>query len=101
MPEEPAQRRESRSPHEAALCAPDASAPTSCAAQAAIDEAPNPTAANSRNQAAQPFSEAEEEALQARAEEPDPQVAGGAMSNQHLTYAVIALAAIVLVLIAK
>jgi hypothetical protein len=49
----------------------------------------------------QAFSEEEEAALEARAEEPGPEVAGGALSNLHLTYAVIALAAIVLVLIAK
>jgi hypothetical protein len=49
----------------------------------------------------QAFSEEEAAALEARAEEPGPEVAGGALSNLHLTYAVIALAAIVLVLIAK
>lgn len=49
----------------------------------------------------QAFSEEETAALEARAEEPGPEVAGGALSNLHLTYAVIALAAIVLVLIAK
>lgn len=59
-----------------------------------------------RNQAApapqpQEFSKEEAAALDARAEEAGPEVAGGALSNLHLTYAVIALAAIVLVLIAK
>lgn len=49
----------------------------------------------------QEFSEEEKAALEARAEDPGPEVAGGALSNLHLTYAVIALAAIVLVLIAK
>jgi hypothetical protein len=39
--------------------------------------------------------------LAARAEEPGPTVAGGALSNEHLTYIVIALAAAVIVLIAK
>lgn len=39
--------------------------------------------------------------LAARDEQPDEKVAGGAMSTQHLTYAVIALAAIVLVLLIK
>lgn len=50
---------------------------------------------------AEPLTEGEEEQLQARAEEPGQEVAGGALSNQHLTYAVIALAAIALVLIVK
>ena len=39
--------------------------------------------------------------LSARAEEPGPQVVGGALSNLHLTYIAIALAAAVIVLIAK
>lgn len=39
--------------------------------------------------------------LSERAEEPGPEVAGGALSNTHLTYIVIALAAAVIVLIAK
>jgi hypothetical protein len=39
--------------------------------------------------------------LALRAEEPGPEVAGGALSNEHLTYIVIALAAAVIVLIAK
>jgi len=43
----------------------------------------------------------EESSLSARAEEPGPEVAGGALSNLHLTYAVIALAAIILVLLIK
>jgi hypothetical protein len=38
--------------------------------------------------------------LSARAEEPGPEVVGGALSNEHLTYIVIALAAAVIVLIA-
>lgn len=50
---------------------------------------------------AQPLSEEEEAALLARAEDPGPEVAGGALSNLHLTYAVIALAAIALVLVLK
>ncbi len=50
---------------------------------------------------AQPLTPEEEEELGARAEEPGAEVAGGALSNQHLTYAVIALAAIALVLIFK
>ena len=47
------------------------------------------------------LSQAEESSLSARAEEPGPEVAGGALSNLHLTYAVIALAAIILVLLIK
>jgi hypothetical protein len=39
--------------------------------------------------------------LTARAEEPADDVAGGALTNQQLTYIVIALAAAVIVLIAK
>jgi hypothetical protein len=39
--------------------------------------------------------------LSARAEEPGPEVVGGSLSNEHLTYIVIALAAAVIVLIAK
>ena len=39
--------------------------------------------------------------LAARAEEPNKEVVGGALSREHLTYAVIALAAAVIVLIAK
>jgi hypothetical protein len=47
------------------------------------------------------LSQAEESSLSARAEQPGPEVSGGALSNLHLTYAVIALAAIVLVLLIK
>ena len=50
---------------------------------------------------AKPLTADEEASLSARAEQPGPEVAGGALSNLHLTYAVIALAAIVLVLILK
>jgi hypothetical protein len=39
--------------------------------------------------------------LSARNQEPDPQVRGGALTNEHLTYIVIALAAAVLVLVLK
>jgi hypothetical protein len=48
----------------------------------------------------QPLSDEEVADLSARAEEPSPDVAGGALSNEHLTYIVIALAAAVIVLIA-
>ena len=49
----------------------------------------------------EPLTEQEAESLSTRAEEPDREVKGGALSNLHLTYAVIALAAIVLVLVLK
>ncbi|MCP5117954.1 MAG: hypothetical protein GY953_44625 [bacterium] len=39
--------------------------------------------------------------LDARAEQPPDNLAGGALSNEHLTYIVIALAAAIIVLIAK
>jgi len=40
-------------------------------------------------------------ALSQRSQNPGPEVRGGALSNEHLTYIVIALAAIVLVLVLK
>ena len=49
----------------------------------------------------QSLSQEEEASLSARAEELGPEVSGGALSNLHLTYAVIALAAIILVLLIK
>ena len=49
----------------------------------------------------QALSQEEEASLSARAEEPGPEVSGGSLSNLHLTYVVIALAAIVLVLLIK
>jgi hypothetical protein len=49
----------------------------------------------------QPLSEEESARLAARDQEPGPEVSGGALSNLHLTYIVIALAAAVLVLILK
>lgn len=51
--------------------------------------------------APQPLSQEEDASLSARAEEPGPEVSGGALSNLHLTYVVIALAAILLVLLIK
>lgn len=39
--------------------------------------------------------------LSARNQEPGPEVRGGALTNEHLTYIVIALAAAVLVLVLK
>ena len=50
---------------------------------------------------AQPLSAEEMSDLEQRAVEPGQEVAGGALTNQTLTYIVIALAAAVVVLIAK
>jgi hypothetical protein len=50
---------------------------------------------------AQPLTEQEQSDLTKRAEEPGKEVAGGALSNLHLTYIVIALAAAVVVLVLK
>lgn len=50
---------------------------------------------------AQLLDEEEIAALSQRNQNPGPEVRGGALSNEHLTYVVIALAAIVLVLILK
>lgn len=47
------------------------------------------------------FSVEEELELSARAEIAGPEIKGGALSNLHLTYIVIALAAVVLVLLIK
>jgi hypothetical protein len=49
----------------------------------------------------QPLNEEETQELKQRDEKPDEKVAGGALSNEHLTYIVIALAAAVLVLVLK
>ena len=49
----------------------------------------------------QPHTENEQSELARRSEEPGKEVAGGALSNLHLTYIVIALAAAVLVLVLK
>lgn len=48
----------------------------------------------------QPLTEEESRELAQRAEQPGKEVAGGALTNQQLTYIVIALAAAVIVLIA-
>jgi hypothetical protein len=52
-------------------------------------------------QKAQPLTDEEAQDLQQRDEKPNEKVAGGALSNEHLTYIVIALAAAVLVLVLK
>lgn len=58
-----------------------------------------PVFADTTMDAPEPLSEEECAELASRAEEPAPEVAGKALSNQHLTYIVIALAAAVVVLI--
>ena len=60
-----------------------------------------PPAPAARGDAPKPLSREEESELAARAEEPGADVSGGALSNLHLTYAVIALAAVVLALLIK
>ena len=55
----------------------------------------------SKKDSPQSLSAEEVQEISARAEEPGPEVAGGALSNLHLTYIVIALAAAVLVLVLK
>lgn len=85
------------------LIMPVARAQTTATSGPQPDVAATAEAKNQTPPAPQPqaFSEEEAAALDARAQEPGEDVAGGALSNLHLTYAVIALAAIVLVLIAK
>lgn len=56
---------------------------------------------NSVPATAQPLNDQELAELAKRAQQPGPEVTGGALSNEHLTYIVIALAAAVIVLIAK
>jgi hypothetical protein len=56
---------------------------------------------SSKKVSPQSLSAEEVQEISARSEEPGPQVAGGALSNLHLTYIVIALAAAVLVLVLK
>ena len=73
-------------------------------ARSAVPEAsPNPVRAGATPGAqlpdAQYLDEEEIAALSQRNQDPGPQVSGGALSNEHLTYVVIALAAIVLVLV--
>src|SRR5258705_13174155 len=62
-----------------------------------------PTTPNRPGAASEPQFLDEEEiaALSQRNQNPGPEVRGGALSNEHLTYIVIALAAIVLLLVLK
>lgn len=79
----------------APTCSPaDETSPSAEASQPPAQEAAAPGSP-------QPLSPEEDSSLSARAEEPGPEVSGGALSNLHLTYAVIALAAIILVLLIK
>ncbi len=63
--------------------------------------APQTSPAPAKDESPQPFSEQELAAMAAAEEEPGPEMTGGALSNLHLTYVVIALATAVIVLIAK
>ncbi|MBI1358375.1 MAG: hypothetical protein GC160_28905 [Acidobacteria bacterium] len=76
-------------------------APPVAQAAPAADSAPSSevTASQPTPQAPQLLDEQELAELQARDEQPGAEVSGGALSNQHLTYIVIALAAAVLVLV--
>lgn len=67
------------------------------AGKAPAKATPNPAGTSE----AQLLDEDEIAALSQRSQNPGPEVRGGALSNEHLTYIVIALAAIVLVLILK
>lgn len=70
--------------------------------QNAVRQPPADSAARKASAAPPQVLTAEEiQELARRAEEPGPEAAGGALSNLHLTYVVIALAAAVIVLIAK
>ena len=62
-----------------------------------VTSAPN----RSGSAIAEPLSPQEFQELSRRAEKPGPGVVGGSLSNQNLTYIVIALAVAVIVLIAK
>ena len=61
---------------------------------------PNPSQPGATS-VAQLLDEEEIAVLSQRNQNPGPEVRGGALSNEHLTYIVIALAAIVLVLVLK
>lgn len=67
---------------------------------ARAEQAPSTTAKPAARQA-ELLSPEEEKTLAQKDEEPAREVAGGALSNLHLTYIVIALSAAVLVLVLK
>jgi hypothetical protein len=75
-------------------------APAALATSASVAEPLPASIAPAPGQAA-PLTPEEQAALEARSERPGPEVAGGAWSNQTLTYIVIALAAAVFVLVVK
>jgi len=78
------------------LClASPALVPVATAGQQLTNTVPAPPAP-----APQPLTEEESRELAQREEKPGKEVAGGALSNLHLTYIVIALATAVIVLIA-
>ncbi len=79
----------------------DEPAPSTAASEPSKKEPAAKNASASAPASPSKLSQEEESSLSARAEEPGPEVAGGALSNLHLTYAVIALAAIILVLLIK
>jgi hypothetical protein len=73
-----------------------------------VETSPSTSTANNRERfsnrspaKAEVLTEEESAALAKRQEQPGPEVTGGALSNQTLTYIVIALAAAVLVLVLK
>jgi uncharacterized membrane protein YgcG len=68
---------------------------------ARAEQTPSATAKPVAAAAAEPLTPEEEKALAQQDEEPAREVAGGALSNLHLTYIVIALSAAVLVLVLK
>jgi hypothetical protein len=81
------------------LClASPALVPLAAAGQSLTESATTPPATSAP--APQPLSEEESRELAQREEKPGKEVAGGALSNLHLTYIVIALATAVIVLIA-
>lgn len=81
------------------LClASPALVPFATAGQSLTESATTPPAPAAT--APQPLSEEESSELAQREEKPGKEVAGGALSNLHLTYIVIALATAVIVLIA-
>jgi hypothetical protein len=65
------------------------------------DLQPVAAAADPKAAAKQLLDEEEATELAQRSEEPGPEIAGGALTNQQLTYIVIALAAAVIVLLVK
>jgi hypothetical protein len=74
--------------------------PASEGAQVTGEAAPAVTKSIPSPNRPQSFSQEELQDLSSRAEDPGSAVVGGALSNLHLTYIVIALAAAVIVLIA-